>query len=145
MFPPYGYYAVDVRKDQLAIGQAMNLPITLHWVKESDFGRCFLRRFDVVMASCVLYHLRDDLVEEFFKTLPNLLLPGGRSFVNVNTVVKEMTWEEFPFVKRPLSFYEGLAAKNGMVVRDLGSLADLGYDLDEGGTNRMLEIRERVR
>ena len=61
---------------------------------------------------------------------------------NVNTDVPEARWAEFPFVKRPVSFYESLAARCGMSMQNKGSLFDLGYPKElPGHRNYMLEFQ----
>jgi len=140
-FPPFGYCGVDVRADWLNAGQEKNPQAILRVVEENDFGRSFHRRFDVVMASCVVYHLRDDLVEELFKAIPGLLHTGGRALMNVNIKVIEGMWEGLPFVKRTINFYRDLATKAGLLLADLGPISRLGYPAGvDASDNHMLEL-----
>ena len=110
---PGGYVGVDVRPLALAAayrevcdhGLVAKNPRLLC---STTFGSDELgdRRFDRVCAFSMLFHLHDSLLRNFFGLLSQRLRPGGFFLANVNVDMDPSTWEEFPFVQRPLSFYE---------------------------------------
>lgn len=139
------YYGVDVDANAVVAGSvvAVGLGSHLSEVDERDFGRCWGKKFDIVIASCMIYHLRDELAEEFFRALAVTLKKRGRAFVNINDSVRgPHTWEgRFPFVLRSLDFYRERAEGEGLRVEDRGLLTSHGYNLKRAtGSNRLLEI-----
>lgn len=139
-----GFYGVDV--NAAAIDKAIEkaIPwINLACAGESDFGRCFERKFDLVISSCVIYHLRDKLVGEFFRALSrDLLEDHGVALANVNTTQAPGKWGEFPFMRRPTSFYEEQAKSAGLVLTDRGPITVFGYTpQNTTATNIMIELR----
>jgi predicted TPR repeat methyltransferase len=140
------YYGVDV--DASAVARAVEKlggDGNLAFVEPDDFGTIFRKTFDVVMASCVLYHLTDPLAATFFQRLDTYLLaPGGVCFANVNTSHPPLTWEGFPFVRRTLRFYDHLASRHNLHIKRLGTARQYDYQLDHpAGDNQLLEIRRR--
>ena len=97
--------------------------------------------FDMIWSFSVLYHLNDELVEEWFANVKKRLAPEGRYWANFNDGVDESRWLEFPFLKRDVKFYEDLAEKNGLRLEVLGTIEDLGFK-GQGveKNNRMIEI-----
>ena len=61
--------------------------------------------FDFILSFSVLYHLNDDILKNYFKTVRNRLAPTGVCFANVNTLHESSTWLEFPFIE---THYRGL-------------------------------------
>ncbi len=97
--------------------------------------------FDMIWSFSVLYHLSDELVEEWFANVKKRLAPEGRYWANFNDGVDDSRWLEFPFLKRDVKFYEDLAEKNGLRLEVLGTIEDLGFK-GQGveKNNRMIEI-----
>ena len=143
------YRGVDINPECVAAGRrwlpSRGLYGEIRATEPTDFGRCFGCKFDVILASSVVFHLTDELAAEWFKSLSELLVPGGAAICNINEREAEAAWEGLPFVRRPLAFYEGLAAEYGLAVEALGTSLDLGCEPDpehpESGFNTILEIR----
>ncbi|MDX6523555.1 MAG: hypothetical protein QOI17_1068, partial [Gaiellales bacterium] len=49
-------------------------------------------------------------------------------------------WQGFPVVHRPLEFYAEAAARNGLAMEQLGSLASLGHPPGPGAPQMMLRL-----
>lgn len=97
--------------------------------------------FDVVWAFSVLIHMPDDEVERCIAKVAKVLAEDGRFYANVRVGEREDTghWERFPIVRRPISYYREVAARNGMTVQDQGSLWGLGHrTFSPADMNRML-------
>lgn len=110
----------------------------------STFGEEWLEedRFDYVWCFQVLYHLTDELADKCFARIVTLLQPNGVCYCNVNVEGDEGKWKEFPYLKRPLGFYQDLAVKHGLTLSNIGQLKDFGYtDKVPGQFNHMLELR----
>lgn len=112
----------------------------------------FETKFDFIWAFSVLFHMDDRGLEDAFALVAAHLNPGGVFYANVNIgPVDEKNWGNFPFVTRPLEFYNRHASEFGLSVADLGSLQELGHDLnsyrhllkdaDAHHSQRMLEFR----
>lgn len=139
-----GFYGVDVNPEAIELARSKAIPgVHLACAGETDFGRCFGRRFDLVLASCVVYHLRDELVAEFFQALSrDLLGDKGIALANVNTTQDPGRWGDFPFVRKPLSFYEDQARLAGLTLIDRGPITAFGYTpQNTTATNIMIELR----
>jgi cyclopropane fatty-acyl-phospholipid synthase-like methyltransferase len=65
--------------------------------------------FDIIWCYQVFIHLSDELLINFISKLPSLLKSNGKCFATINCHSDEGSWQEFPFVKRTISFYEGVA------------------------------------
>jgi SAM-dependent methyltransferase len=99
-------------------------------------------QFDFIWCFQVFYHLYDDLAGRCLEQVSRRLAADGSCFANVNLDRREGRWKEFPYLCRSLKFYEALANKNGLKVRDLGLQRDWGYtDKVPGQFEHMLEFR----
>jgi cyclopropane fatty-acyl-phospholipid synthase-like methyltransferase len=142
------YVGVDVRASVLnmswkEVSKAELAGKNPRLIQSTSFGDNALgdMRFDYVLTFSVLYHLSDELLDACFKAVANRLKPAGTYFANINTETNSDRWLEFPFLKRTLGDYEAVAAKAGLKITELGTLADLGFKLPgEERLNRMLRI-----
>ena len=110
--------------------------------------------FDVIWAFSVLIHLGPEQLEGCLACVARHLAPDGRAFGNVNVTgapigltatVKERLrprWQGFPVVRHPIAHYRDRAAAHGLVVEDLGPLAELGHRAGRpvADQQRMLEL-----
>jgi hypothetical protein len=55
------------------------------------------------------------------------------------------TWEEFPFVQRPLSFYEQCAEENGLGFETLGRGREIGYPHEDAMSENYFVVVRPVR
>lgn len=125
---------IEVAYGQLAKNKLADKNPTL--VVSSSFGKDELgtREFDIVWAMSVLFHLGDDLVRDFLRNLRPRVQKGCiYANVNVDTSPIRAQWLEFPFMQRPLSFYEDMAASVGLGVTVLGQLHELGFSANTAG------------
>ena len=86
------------------------------------------RRFDVLWAFSVLFHLADPILDACFVMVARHLEPGGIFFANV--IVGDASpgeWQGFPVAPRTLDSYRELATRHGLHTRVLGTLAELGH------------------
>lgn len=145
---PGNYVGIDVRAEVIAEaerqiserGLAGKAPAVF---TSTSFGRDELedRTFDVIWSFQVLYHLDDALVGECLAQIERRLRPGGAAYANVNTEFPDGQWKEFPFVQRPVGFYEELGSRHGLRVETLGEMGTFGYTTKVGGhRNQMLHI-----
>ena len=134
---PQNYVGIDVRPSVINIAYREIYRNNLvsknpRLIVANDFGREVLRehKFNFIWAFSMLFHLEDQLVDRLFESAASLLEQEGRLYANINTDVEESTWLEFPFNKRPPTFYEDVAKQHGfnMVVR--GTLESTGFRLD---------------
>jgi SAM-dependent methyltransferase len=96
----------------------------------SSFGRDELvdRRFEVVWAFQVLYHLEDHLVDECLAQVFRRLKPSGAvAYANVNPHTPSGRWKQFPFHQRTVEFYQDAGRRSGLKVEVLGELGDFGF------------------
>jgi 2-polyprenyl-3-methyl-5-hydroxy-6-metoxy-1,4-benzoquinol methylase len=131
--------SIELAHEQLAKNRVADKNPSLF--VSSEFGRDVLedRRFDRVLAFQVLYHLEDHLARECIAATAEFIERGGIFFANVNVVGHPAKWMEFPYVQRPLEFYESLASQSGLEMKVLGQLGEYGYSRKLGGyTNHML-------
>lgn len=107
----------------------------------NTFGREELgkRKFDIVWAFQVLYHLDDDLLEECFKQVASTLKADSKFFANVNIDIQPSWWKEFPFHRKSLEFYGEASGRYDLNMERLGQLDGLGFTPDDPGhTSQML-------
>jgi SAM-dependent methyltransferase len=98
-------------------------------------------RFDIAWAFAVLFHLTDPHLEECFGFVREHLEPGGVFYANANLGSREPNqWREFPELWRTLDEYGAAAARHGLHVEDLGTLARLGDRSSVGGRQSMLRF-----
>lgn len=142
------YYGVDINREKVEEGRKWlkekGLPGRIEHATSHDFGRSYLEEFrrdemivpgfDLVMASSVVIHLTDDLVERFLDTLCGTLRQNGHAIFNINEVRPEGRWEGLPFVRRDASFYARLAARRGFSTQVLGTFLSMG--LEPGGVDK---------
>jgi len=84
--------------------------------------------FDVVWAFSVLIHLSDDALAAALSIVRRHLAEDGTFFANVNLGEEpDGTWQGFPLVWRPWSFYQAAFGRAGLQVTDLGPLTDFGH------------------
>lgn len=93
------------------------------------FGAETLRQetFDIIWSFSVLFHLDDERVTAWFAEVRRRLSPAGRYWANINTVVDDSRWLEFPFLRRQPEFYGELGQRNGLRMTVLGTLTDQGF------------------
>ena len=143
------YTGIDVR--QIVIEEAWrqikkdNLTMKApHVFVSESFGHKELgeTRFDYVWCFQVFYHLNDQLLEDCVAQIASRLAEGGRCYANVNLLLNEGSWKEFPYVRRSLSFYGSIAEKYGLQTHDLGQQREWGYtDKVPGQYDYLLEFR----
>jgi len=98
--------------------------------------------FDYIWCFQLLYHLDDDHVDECLAQVARQLAPGGLGYGNINTTAAGGRWKEFPFLQRPVEYYQKIADRHALRSRCLGQLGDLGYTKKARGRfNHMLEFR----
>lgn len=145
---PGCYIGVDVRPEVLNLalqeigknGLAAKNP---RLVLSTSFGANELGavHFEFAWSFSVLYHLSDDLLHGLMAQMALRLAPGGQYFANINIDVDESRWLQFPFVRRPLTFYQAAAQQVGLVAEDMGTLQSLGFRLSAAeGANHLLRI-----
>jgi hypothetical protein len=90
------------------------------------------RRFDFVWAFSVLPHLDDDVLRGAFRCVGTHLSLDGEFLATAHVGARRQqgTWREFPALVRPIEFYAGEAAEQGLSVEDLGPLSTLGHPVD---------------
>lgn len=149
---PGNYTGVDVRESvtnlaYLEISRAGLSARNPRLIVSDNFGVTALgdETFDMIWSFSVLYHLSDDLIEEWFSNVKKRLSPDGRYWANFNDDMDESRWLEFPFVNRDAEFYEKISEKNGLTFKILGTIEEIGFK----GTgieknNVMIEIRHAV-
>ncbi len=146
---PGNYAGIDVR---LEVIEEARRQVVREQLTEKDpvlaasrtFGGEELRgrRFERVWCFQVLYHLEDRLADACLAQVARFMDPGSACYANVNADLPQGRWKEFPFLQRPLEFYDGLARAHGMTMRVLGRLQALGYrGRARGRMNHMIEFR----
>lgn len=89
-------------------------------VLTSDWGEID-RKFKHIWCYQVLIHVADDLLPGVIKQIKQALADDGMALISVNTDTEQWPtvgrWCEFPFLARPLSFYEEQFGKFGLKVR----------------------------
>ena len=143
------YYGIEARADVLAEGRKElkesglehKEPNLLHAQHLADVS--LRRKFNYIWAFSVLIHLSDEILEQVMRFVANHLDDHGVFYGNVDTLeLPDGVWQEFPGVRRPLSFYADVCQRHGLRMVDIGSLADFGHLTGgEPDQQRMLEIR----
>jgi SAM-dependent methyltransferase len=101
-------------------------------------------QFDCVLAFQVFYHLEDDIARDCIRASAAHMRTGATLYANVNAVQTPGVWMEFPFVQRPLEFYEALCSHANLEMNVLGQLEGFGYPRRLAGhTNHMLALVKR--
>lgn len=134
------YVGVDIRSSVLnlawrEVGKAGLSAKNPRLIRSDDFGMSELgvRQFDFVLSYSVLFHLADDQLRTYFETVAKRLGPGGQAIANINTVVRNGRWLEFPFLKRTVDEYAEVAGTAGLTTRNLGTVLELGFRQRWGG------------
>lgn len=128
------YTGVDVRDSVLnlawqEVGDAGLSQKNARLICSSNFAQPELaaEKFDFILSFSVLFHLDDEVLDEFFHAVSQLLSREGRCITNINTEVPDSTWLEFPFRRRSVEQYRRAAARHELVTLDLGDIASLGF------------------
>ena len=131
---PGGYSGIDVRESVLVearqeLRREKLLDKRPELVVATDLAALDLkRRFDVLWAFSVLFHLADPILDACFVMAARHLKPEGIFFANViagNGAPGE--WQGFPVAARTLETYQALALRHGLHTRIVGTLAELGH------------------
>lgn len=102
------------------------------------------RTFDVVWAFSVLIHLADDILDECIGFAGRHMDADSIFYGNVQIGERrDAVWQGFPAVWRPMAFYQEVAARHGLSIEDIGSLAEVGHlsGVTEQDAQRMLVLR----
>lgn len=146
---PGKYTGVDARESvtnlaYMEISRAGLAARNPRLIVSDNFGETALgdETFDMIWSFSVLYHLSDELVDEWFASLKKRLAPEGRYWANCNDRMEESRWLEFPFVNRSVDFYESVASRRDLALNVIGTIEALGFK----GTgpekgNIMIEVR----
>jgi SAM-dependent methyltransferase len=143
------YYGIEVRPSVLAEGLQelcdAGLEDKCPTLIVGDIGAIDIpARLDFVWAFSVLIHMTDAIVERTVAFAARQLWPDGVFFANVRTDTQRADghWQGFPVAARPLAFYDEICARHGLVMQDLGALADLGHESGSAtqDAQRMLRI-----
>lgn len=103
-------------------------------------------RFDYIWSFSTLIHMRDEILEEALQFVSRHMKPDGLFCANVDTAnARDGSWQGFPHVHRPISFYQAACDRHGLTLEDLGSLFDLGHVSRHAKTDahRMLKIQHK--
>jgi len=145
------YYGIEVREEVLAEGKKELETYKLehknpNLISFDNFSDIELNeKMDVMFAFSVLIHLDDEIANNCFEFVSKYLSENGVFFANVNIEShQDGNWQGFPVVFRTLGFYEELARKNGLNLKTIGDLKDLGHDSGQELADKqiMLEIRK---
>jgi SAM-dependent methyltransferase len=111
-------------------------------IASGDLGNLDLeRRFDVIWAFAVLIHMSDDVLDGALAFVRRHLADDGSFFGNITTEERrDKSWEGFPDVARPISFYEERARAHGLSVENLGPMRALGHPPGHGAEQQMLRF-----
>lgn len=128
------YYGIDVRAEVLEEGRS---ELKKHKLEHknpnlqsfSEFRELNIPiSFDIIFAFSVLFHLEDHITKSCFEFVGKHIKEDGVFYANVNLGERENgSWQGFPVVWRSLDFYEELAKNNGLQVKTVGKLLDLGH------------------
>lgn len=146
------YTGIDIREEAISearielkeaglVHKNPNLIVTdsLHEIELKD-------RASVIWSFSVFIHMDE---EKFLKALTfiekNLAL-NGRVLCNLNIgeAWETKKWREFPVLCHPFSYYQGLAGKFGLILKDIGPPSDYGHKtLDYERNQRMILMSRR--
>ncbi len=110
------------------------------------FGREELeqRQFDYLGAFSVLFHFDDATAADCFEQVSRWMKHDSTFYANINVEQPSSQWHEFPFVQRPVAFYESLSGRYGLRMDVLGQHKDLGYPLEDAARrNYVLGFHKR--
>jgi len=145
---PAGYCGIDVRESVLAEareelrreklqGRRAELVLAPD-MTVLDLGR----RFDVLWAFSVLFHLSDPVLEGCMAMVARHIEEKGVFFANV--IVGDGPpgqWQGFPVASRPLSFYQELAHRHGLEAQAMATLAQCGHDSGDPSQDSQIMMR----
>jgi cyclopropane fatty-acyl-phospholipid synthase-like methyltransferase len=143
------YFGIESRESVLAEGrkelqESGLLDRRPSLIMAEDISRVELQaEFDFIWAFSVLIHMKDDTLYDCLRFVRTHLKSDGHCFANVNTAVKtDHEWQGFPVVHRSVKFYEEACSNNGLNLRDIGRLRDLGHitGVKSQDEHSMLEI-----
>lgn len=100
--------------------------------------------FDVIWIFNVFIHMDDEVFRRELGFIAQHLAAGGICYGTVHPGARfDSEWQGFPFVTRPLWFYEQEVHRAGLDLRLLGTLDRFGYGAQSGKRSDlvMLEIR----
>jgi SAM-dependent methyltransferase len=141
------YWGVEARADVLADGRQRlrraGLEIRQPTLLDLPPGKLSKLpeqvRFELVWAFAVLIHFPDEVLDEALGAIARRLDPAGALYANVNVgAAAEGRWQGFPVVFRELSFYTAAAARHGLALEPLGTLAQLGYPQHMSGHDQVM-------
>lgn len=131
---PRGYSGIDVRESVLAEARQELLREKLlakqpELVLATDMAALDLRRrFDVLWAFSVLFHLADPILDAGFSMAARHLEPEGIFFANVIAGDGPSgEWQGFPVAPRTLQTYRSMALHHGLHMCVVGVLGELGH------------------
>jgi len=143
-----GYFGLEVRPEvlvearkELADANLVAKRPTLLLLSETNLLP--VQHFDYVWAFSVLIHMDDESLRKAIALVSNTLSGKGVFFANVNIGSgKELEWQGFPVVRRPLEFYKKVAADYGLDVVDMGEIRSLGHKcgVESQDSQHMLKI-----
>ncbi len=147
---PGHYYGVELRADVLREGRkelkeaglTSRVPVLMTAARLNELE--VETSFDYVWGFSVLIHMTDEALDDCLSLVRRVLKPDGVFLANVKIGEEaEGSWQGFPVVSRPLSFYEKMARRHGLDVSDLGSLASLDHitGIESQDRQRMLKFR----
>ncbi len=143
------YTGIEVREDVLELGRDELRSAKLE-KKEPNLVHCqglssldLETKADYIWAFAVLIHMDDDALNGCLSFVCHHLAPTGSFYGNVNIGEADNgSWQGFPVVYRPMTWYEQTAERFGLVPTDVGSLLELGHDdgRPEPKSRRMLRF-----
>lgn len=149
---PGHYTGIEVREEVLQLGREELREAALEHkgptlIHSTDLSTLELEnRADFIWAFSVMIHMSDDALDGCLAFVSKHLAPNGVFFGNVNIgESKEGSWQGFPVVHRPRSWYEQMVRRHGLELRDVGALVEVGHadSRPNPESRRVLEIRLR--
>jgi SAM-dependent methyltransferase len=102
------------------------------------------RRFDVIWAFSVLFHMTDNVLDDTLRFVQEHLAAKGVFYANVKIGDQEdKEWMDYPVVWRTPEAYETACRNHGLSVEDLGPIGELGHETGDPTQDeqRMLKIQ----
>ena len=98
--------------------------------------------FDYIWCFQMLYLLEDKWADDLFQKVSQIIKPTSLFFATVNFLKNPGKWREFYYVKRPMEFYESLAKKHLMSMKNWGQVTEFGFpQQDSCRFDYLLEFR----
>ena len=144
-----GYFGFDVRPVTVLEAKREVEDHNLSWKRPhlvvADVNAIPLSlSFDVVWAFSLVFHLSDVKLARLLEYCGESLAADGCMFFNATIGSRaEYSWEEFPFIIRPLAKYAAVARRHNLVISDLGSLEAWGHDSGRVGhdSQRLIQAK----